>query len=88
MTHRSITWSAPYTFSGKEKDTETGYGYFGARYYDSGLNIWLSVDPMRDKYDYVNGRKKNQTLDCEYIYENGKPTNKWKDQKGNGSETT
>jgi hypothetical protein len=29
---------------------ETGYGYFGARYYDSGLSIWLSVDPMSDKY--------------------------------------
>ncbi len=44
------SWNAPYTFSGKEKDVETGYGYFGARYYDSGLSIWLSVDPMSDKY--------------------------------------
>jgi RHS repeat-associated protein len=51
MTHRSIVfWSTPYTFSGKEKDVESGYGYFGARYYDSGLSIWLSVDPMSDKY--------------------------------------
>jgi RHS repeat-associated protein len=51
MTHRNIVfWSTPYTFSGKEKDAETGYGYFGARYYDSGLSIWLSVDPMSDKY--------------------------------------
>jgi hypothetical protein len=24
----------PYTFSAKERDTETGYSYFGARYYD------------------------------------------------------
>ena len=39
-----------YTFTGKEKDTETGYHYFGARYYSSDLSIWLSVDPMRDKY--------------------------------------
>jgi len=44
------SWNAPYTFSGKEKDAETGYGYFSARYYDSGLSIWLSVDPMSDKY--------------------------------------
>jgi RHS repeat-associated protein len=44
------SWNSPYTFSGKEKDAETGYGYFGARYYDSGLSIWLSVDPMCDKY--------------------------------------
>ena len=47
---RNSTWNAPYTFSGKEKDAETGYGYFGARYNDSGLSIWLSVDPMSDKY--------------------------------------
>ncbi len=221
---RHSSWNAPYTFSGKEKDAETGYGYFGARYYDSGLSIWLSVDPMSDKYpimsqynycannpvmlvdpdgriivdprikdinktfynfmvndfqnfvlqsplimealqlfggmtreqiveattdgkgpylsfnggmapeydqgcimishsyldqikalndrkatkvekqialfyivhivihelahhgDYVNGRKKNQTLDCEFIYENGKPTKRWKDQRGNCSD--
>jgi RHS repeat-associated protein len=50
MTHRNASWNALYTFSGKEKDVETGYGYFGARYYDSGLSIWLSVDPMSDKY--------------------------------------
>lgn len=39
-----------YTFSAKEKDTETGYSYFGARYYSSDLSIWLSVDPMAAKY--------------------------------------
>ena len=37
-------------FSGKEKDAETGYHYFGARYYNSDLSLWLSVDPMSDKY--------------------------------------
>ncbi|MBO4588306.1 MAG: hypothetical protein J5711_05310 [Bacteroidales bacterium] len=36
--------------SGKEKDSETGYYYFGARYYNSDLSLWLSVDPMSDKY--------------------------------------
>jgi len=37
-------------FTGKEKDSETGYYYFGARYYNSDLSLWLSVDPMADKY--------------------------------------
>jgi len=50
IAQRNTSWTTPYTFSGKEKDVETGYGYFGARYYDSGLSIWLSVDPMSDKY--------------------------------------
>ena len=39
-----------YTFSAKEKDAETNLTYFGARYYTSDLSIWLSVDPMSDKY--------------------------------------
>ena len=42
---------SPYfTFSAKEKDSETGFSYFGSRYYNSDLSIWLSVDPMSDKY--------------------------------------
>jgi RHS repeat-associated protein len=50
---RNASWNAPYTFSGKEKDVETGYSYFGARYYDSGLSIWLSVDPMSDNTPFA-----------------------------------
>ena len=34
----------------KELDNETSYTYFGARYYDSDLSSWLSVDPLSDKY--------------------------------------
>ena len=39
-----------HAFSSKERDVETGLSYFGARYYSSDLSIWLSVDPMADKY--------------------------------------
>ena len=43
--------SYPFVFTGKERDEETGYGYFGARYMDHELmTMWLSVDPMADKY--------------------------------------
>ena len=42
--------AARFTFSAKEKDAETGFSYFGSRYYSSDLSIWLSVDPMSDKY--------------------------------------
>ena len=45
-----ITAHWTYTFSSKEKDAETGLSYFGSRYYSSDLSIWLSVDPMSDKY--------------------------------------
>ena len=44
-----------YTFTGKERDEETGYGYFGARYMDHELmTSWLSVDPMADKYPSIS----------------------------------
>ncbi len=39
-----------YRFNGKEKDYESGFHYYGARYYWSELLTgWLSVDPMSDK---------------------------------------
>jgi len=44
------TFDSRYKFTGKERDEETGYDYFGARYYDSDLSQWLSVDPMSDKF--------------------------------------
>jgi hypothetical protein len=37
-----------FTFSAKERDSETGLSYFGSRYYSSDLSVWLSVDPMSD----------------------------------------
>ena len=48
---KNITPKIPQSFAGKERDSETGFSYFGARYYDSDiLTSWLSVDPMADKY--------------------------------------
>ena len=45
----------PFVFTGKERDEETGYGYFGARYMDHELmTMWLSVDPMTDKYPSIS----------------------------------
>ena len=45
----------PSPFTGKERDEETGYGYFGARYMDHELmTMWLSVDPLADKYPGIS----------------------------------
>ena len=44
-----------YRFNGKEKDYESGFHYYGARYYWSEvLTGWLSVDPMMDKYPSIS----------------------------------
>ncbi len=40
----------PYKFNGKELDPETGLYYYGARYYDPKISLWLSVDPLAEKY--------------------------------------
>lgn len=44
------TDDAKYDFTGKERDTETGYDYFGARYYNSRIGRWGGVEPLLDKY--------------------------------------
>ena len=43
------------SFNGKEKDWESGFHYYGARYYWSEvLTGWQSVDPMVDKYPNIS----------------------------------
>ena len=53
--HAKTTTFSAQSFTGKERDSETGFSYFGARYYDSDiLTGWLSVDPMADKYPSIS----------------------------------
>ena len=56
--HRNRTKTmriCPIYSTGKERDAETGYGYFGARYMDHELmTMWLSVDRYADKYPFIS----------------------------------
>ncbi len=65
---RNVT---PYKFNGKELDAETGYYYYGARYYDPSAALWLGVDPLAEKYPGVSP----------YVYCAGNPV-KYVDQDG------
>ena len=47
---RNNTWNTPYLFNAKEFDEETGMYYYGARYYEPRLSLWMSVDPLEEKY--------------------------------------
>lgn len=37
-------------FTGKERDNESTYDYFGARYYDARVGRWGQVEPLLNKY--------------------------------------
>ncbi|MBN2729992.1 MAG: hypothetical protein JXR53_12275 [Bacteroidales bacterium] len=81
VNQQNSTYDTRYKFSAKlkrsgnpatagEKDNETQYSYFGARYGacpakggDSDLSVWLSVDPMADKYPSMSP----------YMYVGGNP---------------
>ena len=47
----------------KEYDEETGMYYYGARYYEPRLSLWMSCDPKQEKYPNVNS----------YCYANNNP---------------
>lgn len=49
-----ITHDERYKFIGKERDAESGYYYYGARFLAQQLGIWLSVDPLADKYPGIS----------------------------------
>ena len=48
--NRNSDFNSRYKFNGKELDEETGNGYYGARYYNPKISVWLSVDPLAHKY--------------------------------------
>ncbi|MCQ2101351.1 MAG: RHS repeat-associated core domain-containing protein [Fibrobacter sp.] len=70
-------------FTGKERDDETELNYFGARYLDPMLGLWVSVDPKRQfasPYLYVgNGMNPINGVDPDgnaaYIQKNGNNIN-------------
>ena len=51
---RAAGYDERYKFTGKERDAETGYDYFGARFYMPLFKHWLSVDPLADKYPGIS----------------------------------
>ena len=48
--HAGGDYATRYKFNGKELDPQTGYYYYGARYYDPVVSRWLSIDPLAEKY--------------------------------------
>ena len=51
---RNGVWNTPYLFNAKEFDEETGMYYYGARYYEPRLSLWMSTDKYREKYPHLS----------------------------------
>jgi len=51
----------PYKFTGKELDS-TGLYYFGARYYDPRISMWLSADPALGRYLQAGGKDTSESV--------------------------
>ena len=51
---RNSVWNTPYLFNAKEFDEETGMYYYGARYYEPRLSLWMSTDPLQEKYPNIS----------------------------------
>jgi RHS repeat-associated protein len=52
--------TTPFRFTGKERDSETGLYYFGARYLNPQTSMWLSADPAMGEYIPAAGQKPDQ----------------------------
>lgn len=70
--HIGSWYDERYKFTGKERDWETGYDYFGARYYASGNLSWLSVDPLADKYPNISPYAYAAWNPVKYVDPNGR----------------
>ena len=69
---QAFDYEERFKFTGKERDSETGYDYFGARYYLSLLGIWLSPDPLLDKYPSISSYAYCKWNPLKYMDPNGK----------------
>jgi RHS repeat-associated protein len=50
----TYAFTSPYRFNSKELDPETGLAYYGARYYQNKMGVWLSVDRLASKYTNIS----------------------------------
>jgi RHS repeat-associated protein len=54
LAFNTTAFSSRFRFNGKEWDEETGNFYYGARYYDPKISVWLSVDPLAAKFNNLS----------------------------------
>jgi RHS repeat-associated protein len=70
----TYAFTSPYRFNAKELDPETGLAYYGARYYQNKLGVWLSVDPKADAFPNVSSYSFNMNNPIMFIDPGGDST--------------
>jgi len=74
---RNNIWNTPYLFNAKEFDEETGLYYYGARYYEPRVSLWISTDPMQEKTLNITTYAYCINNPVAYIDHDGKFSKKW-----------
>ena len=88
---RNNIWNTPYLFNAKEFDEETGLYYYGARYYEPRLNVWMSPDPLGEVFPNSSSYRygKNNPLkfnDPTGLFDTEAEAQKYSDKKFPGAE--
>ena len=74
---RNSIWNTPYLFNAKEFDEETGLYYYGARYYDPHLSLWMSTDALKEKVPNVSSYAYTENNPITYVDPDGNFRWKW-----------
>ena len=69
---RNNTWNTPYLFNAKEFDEETGMYYYGARYYEPRISLWMSTDADEEEYPFYSTYCYATNNPIKFIDPNGK----------------
>ena len=74
---RNNVWNTPYLFNAKEFDEETGLYYYGARYYDPRLSLWMSVDKLSEEDLKVSSYCYTDNNPIKYMDPDGNKKHNW-----------
>ena len=68
---RNSVWNTPYLFNAKEFDEETDMYYYGARYYEPRLSLWMSTDGQQEEYPNISSYTYSASSPVNYVDPDG-----------------
>ena len=74
---RNNIWNTPYLFNAKEFDEETGLYYYGARYYEPKVSLWISVDKLSEEDLKISSYCYTDNNPIKYLDPDGNKKHNW-----------